>query len=99
MDPIFSFVNCWNLLQENGAAAPGCVFLPFETAALLCGAEGFSCEERNEENCRNESIVFDDAVELLDRPWREAVAVAGRSAGASVVGATPRYIEEYGPLP
>ena len=86
MEPIFSFVNCWNLLQENGAAATGCVFLPFEIANLLFGARELSCEERNEENRPNESIVFDDAV-------------AGRSGRASVVGATPRYIEEYGPLP
>lgn len=44
-------------------------------------------------------MVFDDAVELLGRPWREAIATAGGSGRASVVGATPRYIEEYGPLP
>ena len=90
-EPI-SLVNCWNLLQENGEIDAGCVLLPFE-------AEEFSCEECNEGNRPNETIAFDDAVELLARFWREAVAaVAGRSSRVPVVGATPRYIGGYGPL-
>jgi hypothetical protein len=81
------------LLQENGEVDAGCVLLPFE-------AEEFSCEECNEENRPNETIVFDDAVELLGRFWRDAVAaVAKRSGRVSEVGATSRYIEAYGPLP
>lgn len=88
--------DCWNLPRENDAATVVCVFLPFEAAAaLLFGAEGFICGER----CPNESIAFDDAVELLGRPWRGAITAAGGSGRVSVVGATPRYIEEYGPLP
>jgi hypothetical protein len=74
------------LLRESDSATTGCLFLPFGAAALFFGAEELPCREF----CPNDSITFDDAVELLGRPWEETVA----TAGVSVVGATPRYIEE-----
>ena len=75
------------------------MILPFEVITLFFGPEGVSGGERDEEGCPNESMVFDDAVELLGRPWEEVIVVAGGSGRVSVLGATPRYNEEYGPLP